>query len=114
MNLYCIIFGTLFITAGIVFFTGFGNRWLKGLNELTDGEKKELNIKKLDRLLGRIFLSVGLIFEAGGFNEAFLRSAFIWLMLAWFIMTGIAVYLISKLFLIAKYRRIIKNERKWR
>ena len=114
MNLCCVILGALFIAAGIAFFAGLGSKCIKGLNELTTEEKKIFNVQKLDRLLGRIFLSAGLIFEAGGFNEAFLRSAFNWFMLAWFILVGLTVFLLSKYRWFYHWFCIYRNDRKRR
>lgn len=97
MNLYCIIFGIMFISTSIIFLSKKGGslvqKWVLTPNTNVDKALCE----SLSKNISLVFLFAGLIFLLSGFIKAIFDSAFIWLMIIWFIAVGIDVYFISKL-----------------
>lgn len=96
MNLHCIAFGLIFLVAGIAFFIGIGPNWIKAWREMPMEEKSKIRMNELSKNIGCVFLIASAIFLASGFSPVFLNAAFVWSMVAWFVLTGIDVAFITK------------------
>ena len=81
MNLYCIIFGLIFLAAGAAFFA--------------EREKSKIRIDRLSRNIGCVVGAASAVFLAAGFNPAFHHTAFMWCMIAWFILTSLDIAFIN-------------------
>ncbi|HMM06919.1 MAG TPA: DUF3784 domain-containing protein [Clostridiales bacterium] len=96
MNLYCIVFGCIFLVVGVAFFIGIGPNWIKAWRELPPEEKSKVRMDKLSKNIGCIFLIASAIFLISGFSPEFLNAAFVWCMIFWFVLTGLDVAFIAK------------------
>ena len=96
MNMQCIVFGLIFLVTGIAFFIGVGSNWIKEWREMTAEEKGKLRMAELGRNVGCVFFAAGAIFLTSGFSPEFMRTAFMWCMIAWFILTGLDVAFITR------------------
>ena len=96
MNLNCIVFGLIFLVVGIVFFIGVGPNWIKAWRDMPKEEKNKIHMDELSKNIGCVFLVASGIFLISGFNPGFKNAAFVWCMIAWFVLTGIDVAFIAK------------------
>jgi formate/nitrite transporter FocA (FNT family) len=96
MNLQCIVFGIIFLLVGIAFFIGGGQNWIKAWREMPQEEKNKIRLDELSKNIGCVFLVASSIFLISGFSPEFFNAAFIWCMVAWFVLTGIDVAFITK------------------
>lgn len=92
MNLTCIFFGIGFICAGIWFALGKGHIHLTAWKNMPSEEKDKIKIDALCKNIGSMISLCGVIFLLGGF----IASIFLPAMIAWLIIAGIDVYVISK------------------
>lgn len=92
MNFTCIFFGLVFVLAGIWFSFGKGYLNISAWKNMPSEEKEKIDIRALSRNVGAMISLCGLIFLIGGIFV----SIFIWSMIAWLIIAGIDVYIISK------------------
>lgn len=92
MNLTCIFFGIVFICAGIWFALGKGHIHLTAWKNMPSEEKDKIKIGPLCKNIGLMISLCGVIFLLGGF----INSIFLPAMIAWLIIAGIDVYVISK------------------
>lgn len=95
MNLYSIIFGLIFLAAGAAFFAGLTPGWLNVWQRMSEREKSKIRIDRLSRNIGCVVGAASAVFLAAGFNPAFHHAAFMWCMIAWFILTGLDIVFIN-------------------
>ena len=84
---------------------------LKGWKNLSEKERKGINMSLLGKNVGTVLMSAGIIFEMSAWFPGFQEKAFVWCMIAWLVLTGIDVYDMekSKRYLVEKIR---KNRRR--
>lgn len=92
MNFTCIFFGLIFVLAGIWFSFGKGYLHISSWKNMPSEEKEKIDIRALSRNVGAMISLCGVIFLIGGIFV----SIFLWSMIAWLIIAGIDVYIISK------------------
>lgn len=92
MNFTCIFFGLVFVLAGIWFSFGKGYLHISSWKNMPSEEKEKIDIRALSRNVGAMISLCGVIFLIGGIFV----SIFLWSMIAWLIIAGIDVYIISK------------------
>lgn len=96
MNLYCVVFGLVFLAVGIAFFFGAASHWIKGWREMPKEERDKIRMDKLRKNIGGVFWTAGIIFLVSGFSVSFFNAAFTWCILIWFVLTGIDIAFITK------------------
>ncbi len=96
MDYTCILFGAVFIIAGIVFAFGKIYNRLSAWKNMSEKERKEINIVPLCRNIGLVIVLSGIIFLVKGLWSGFSNSAFIIAMVVWLILAGVDVWYISK------------------
>lgn len=89
MNLYCIVFGLVFLAAGSAFFAGLAPDWLRAWCALPKKEKRTVQTDRLSKNIGCVLGAASAVFLASGLSQAFLGAAFTWCMLGWFVLTGL-------------------------
>ncbi|CAK7080128.1 MAG: hypothetical protein EUB_01239 [Eubacterium sp.] len=62
MNLYCIIFGLIFLAAGAAFFAGLTPGWLNVWQRMSEREKSKIRIDRLSRNIGCVVALPALYF----------------------------------------------------
>ena len=90
MNLYCIIFGLIFLAAGAAFFAGLTPGWLNVWQRMV-----RIAHDKEQRRFPDVGFHASAVFLAAGLNPAFHHAAFMWCMIAWFILTGLDIAFIN-------------------
>lgn len=96
MDLYCIIFGIVFLAAAVLFFTGNAPNYIKAWRLMSEKEKSEVKIKPLCINAGCVFIIAAVIFFISGFISTFRETVFIWCMIFWLVATGVDVAFITK------------------
>ena len=96
MNITCIIFGTLFAVAGLLFTTGKLLPYISAWKYMPQEEKDKINVIPLCRNVGEVILLSGIIFLLKGFWPSFQDHWFTGAMIAWLIVAGLDVWFISK------------------
>lgn len=96
MNITCLVFGILFLAAGMVFYIGKGHSHMTAWKNLPEEEKAAIRIKPLCRNIGGMITLCGLIFLISGLWSGFKDTAFVWCMIAWLVLSGLDVYYIEK------------------
>ena len=96
MNFICIVFGILFIIAGLIFATGNGHIHLYAWTNMPQCEKDKIKIKPLCRNIGLVIALSGFIFLIKGYFPKFNQSWFVATMIAWSFIAILDVWYISK------------------
>ena len=96
MNLTCIIFGTAFAAAGVLFALGKLHPALSAWKNMAEEEKDTSNIVPLCRNIGEMMLLFGIVFLLNGFWPSFQGRWFNGAMIAWLLAAGLEVRLIGK------------------
>lgn len=96
MNITCIIFGILFIAAGIMFFIGKAHEHIESYSRMSEAEKANIKIEPLCRNIGIVIGLAGIGFLIAGVVSIFASKLFIWYMIAWFVGAGFDARFISK------------------
>ena len=96
MNAVCILFGTLFSAAGVLFATGKLHRYLAAWKQMPQEEKEKIRIEPLCRNIGEVIALSGVIFLMKGFWPGFQDHWFVGAMIAWLIVAGFDVFYIEK------------------
>lgn len=96
MDFTCLLFGAVFIVAGIMFACGKLHNHIKAWNSMTAEEKEDINIKPLCVNIGSMISICGVVFMLAGVFLFFRIHIFIWCMILWIIAAGIDVYFIGK------------------
>lgn len=81
--LLCYTVGLLVLVASILFYTGKAMDYIKGIQAMTEEEKKQINLPGLCKNLSVMFLLVAVLFFIAGYHEAFRTVYLKWGMLAW-------------------------------
>lgn len=102
MNISCLIFGTLFVTFGLMFSLGKIHSHITPWKAMNDDEKAIIKIKPLCHNIGFMIILCGGIFLTGGVWSFFKAHLFVWCMIVWLILSGIDVCWIEKS---QRYRR---------
>lgn len=105
MRLQCMVLGLLFFGIGFFFFIGKAIPMLKGWKNLSEKERKGINMSLLGKNVGTVLMSAGMIFEMSAWFPGFQEKAFVWCMIAWLVLTGIDVYDMEK-----SKRYLLKNQ----
>ncbi len=96
MNIICIVFGTFFIISGTLVFFGkksfLSNIVLDSIIKEDNDEKRKMG----QRNIGSVILLAGIGFLLSGTIEYFIEHIFLWYMIAWFLMTVVDVFIITK------------------
>ncbi len=85
MNATCLIFGILFLVAGIVFFVGKFHIHMSAWKKMPEDEKATVNIKPLCHNIGLVIMLCGVIFLASGIWSSFKTNFFTWFMIGWMV-----------------------------
>jgi len=96
MDITCIIFGFIFLIAGILFAMGKLHTRIKAWQAMCQQEKEAIRIEPLCRNIGSMIALCGGIFLLGGWWESFRHSGFTIAMIAWLVIAGIDVWQIGK------------------
>lgn len=96
MNISCLLFGILFLTAGALFALGRLHERIAAWQKMSEAERHAVDIVPLCRNIGGMIMLCGLIFLAAGVFDGFFRHAFVWAMIAWMILSGFDVWYIEK------------------
>ncbi len=96
MNGTCLIFGILFLGAGIAFFTGKAHVHMKAWKRMPEEEKAGIRIVPLCRNIGMVIGLAGLVFLASGISASFKSNFFTWGMIAWMVICGADLIFIEK------------------
>lgn len=96
MNLYCIVFGIVFLVIGIVFICGKGHEHISAWKSMTQEEKDKIRIIPLTRNIGAVISLSGVILLIKGFCSAFSGKWFVIAMIAWLVIAGADVLYIEK------------------
>lgn len=96
MNVTCIVFGTLFCIAGIVFACGKGHIHLSAWKAMPSEEREKIKIGPLCRNVGEVIALSGIIFLSKGLWSGFSEHWFVCAMIAWLVVAGFDVWHIGK------------------
>ncbi len=96
MNGTCIIFGLLFLTAGILFFCGKIHGRLSLWENMPENERQNIKIRPLCRNIGFLIALSGILFLTAGVFAWFLNYVFVWAMIGWMVTAGLDVLYIGK------------------
>jgi len=103
--LVCVVFGSIFVVIGAMFFDGLALRWVEGWQTMPAEEKEKIQIKPLCRNIGTAIILAGGIILAAGLFPAFADAGFRWAMVGWLVLCGLDVFYIGK-----SGRYIVSNE----
>lgn len=92
----CILFGILFLGAGILFALGKIHTHIAAWKQMSEMEREAIDIIPLCRNIGGMIALCGLIFLLSGISSAVLEHAFVWLMILWLLAAGFDVYYIGR------------------
>ncbi len=96
MKVICVVSGILFFLLGLLLFIGKLHPHLDLWKKLSKEDQEKIRIIPLCRNMGAMICLCGLIFFVSGmFWTAGMSRIFIWLMIAWFVLSGIDVYWIQ-------------------
>ncbi len=96
INGTCLIFGILFLVAGIVFFVGRFHIHMKFWKNMPEEEKETIRIKPLCRNIGLMIMVCAVIFLVSGFWDVYKEHFFMWSMLAWMALCFADLFYIDK------------------
>lgn len=96
MNITCVVFGTVFLIIGFMFFIGKVHEHIDGYKKMSEEEKAAIKIIPLCRNVGVVIGLAGIGFVIAGFVSVFADKIFVWYMIAWFIGAGLDIRYISK------------------
>ncbi len=96
MDYTCLVFGIIFIVAGIAFAFGKIYNRLSAWKNMSDDEKAKINIIPLCRNIGAVIALAGVIFVVKGLWSAFSSFAFTIAMIIYLVLAGLDVWYISK------------------
>ncbi len=96
MDYTCIIFGALFITAGLVFAFGKAHIYLSAWKNMPKEEKDKIKIVPLCQNVGAIIALSGIIFLVKGLWHGFEGRGFVIAMVIWLVIAGLDVWYIGK------------------
>ena len=96
MNITCVIFGTIFSVAGVLFAKGKLLPYLSAWNRMPPEEKEKIDILPLCRNVGEVILLSGIIFLIKGLWPPFRDHWFTAAMIAWLVVAGLDVWFITK------------------
>lgn len=96
MNLSCLVFGLVFVVAGLTLAIGKGHTHLPEWKKMSDEEKSEIAIIPLCRNVGAVIMLGGVIFLLRAFFAVFSGRLFVICMILWLIGAGCDVAYISK------------------
>jgi len=96
MNATCLMFGIVFVLAGIALASGKLIPHMKVWKNMSEEERAGIRMKALCLNLGLMVSLCGVIFLTAGIWEAFLFKAFSKCMLAWFVLCVIDFWRINK------------------
>lgn len=96
MEFACVLFGILFIAAGVWFASGRGHIHLPAWEHMPQAEKERIRIQPLCRNIGEVIALNGAIFLAKGVWPGFRQHWFLIAMAAWMVIAGLDVWYIAK------------------
>lgn len=96
MNGTCVIFGILFLAAGILFALGFLHVHMAAWKAMTEEERNAARIKPICRNVGAMIALCGIIFLVSGLSKTFMDRAFSWSMTGWILLSCLDLYHINK------------------
>ncbi len=96
MDLACLVFGILFIVAGVLFAFGRLHTRLRAWKVMSPEDRNAIRILPLCRNIGGMIALCGGIFLLGGIYRAFRERGFTAAMILWLIMAGIDVWQIGR------------------
>ncbi len=92
----CLAFGIFFIAAGLILAFTKAYTKMQFWTSLSPEEQEEIRVVPLCRNLGAMIGLCGLIFLMAALWSWFYQHAFIWCMIAWFVLGFFDAYKISK------------------
>ena len=96
MNIPCLIFGIIFLVAGLLFVCGKLHIFIGAWKKMPEEEKNKIRIKPLCRNIGSIIMLSGILFLFGGIFATFREHWFVISMIIWLVIAGIDVFYIYK------------------
>jgi len=92
----CYTTAVIMLVIGIVFYSGKAVSYIKGYQNMTDEEKRTVNIKPLCKNLSVMFFLAAAIFGIAGYSEWFRLSYFKWTMIGWIALCCADIVFINK------------------
>jgi hypothetical protein len=96
MDWTCILFGVLFIAAGVLFAWGKLHHRFSAWKNMPEREKEKIRIRPLCRNIGGMIALSGILFCVKGVWSGFKNHWFVLAMVLWLILAGFDVWYISK------------------
>ena len=96
MNLTCLIFGFVFLTAGLLFAAGKLHGYIRAWQDMPNEEKRRIKIGPLCRNIGAMIALAGVLFLLSGSCRIIREHFFVLSMVIWLILAGIDLYIIEK------------------